>query len=112
MQWAVNLGRKDARSRLAHILCELAIRYGGGRGEPLLKFYLPMVQQQLGDAAALTSVHVNRSLRTLRNEGLVTVRGGVVIIHDWKNLAQAGEFDPTYLVADTFPDRKKRLVFQ
>jgi CRP-like cAMP-binding protein len=112
MQWAVNLGRKDARSRLAHILCELAIRYGGGRGYPLLEFDLPMVQEQLGDAAALTSVHVNRSLKTLRQERLVTVRGGIVQIHDWERLMQAGEFDPTYLVADTFPDRQKRLVFQ
>ena len=112
MQWAVNLGRKDARSRLAHILCELAIRYGGGRGDPHLEFYLPMVQEQLGDAAALTSVHVNRSLRTLRQERLVTVRGGMVEIHNWERLMHAGEFDPTYLVADTFPDRQRRLVFQ
>lgn len=65
-----------------------------------------------GDAAALTSVHVNRSLKTLRQEHLVTVRGGVVKIHDWKNLIHAGEFDPAYLAADTFPVRQKRLIFQ
>ncbi len=112
MQWAINLGRKDARSRLAHILCEMALRYGGGRGEPLLEFDFPVVQEQLGDAAALTSVHVNRSLRALREECLATVRSGVVKIHDWEMLTKVGEFDPTYLIADTIPDRQRRLVFQ
>ena len=53
----------------------------------------------------------NRS-RILRQERLVTVRGGMVKINDWERLMHAGEFDPTYLVADTFPNRQRRLVFQ
>lgn len=112
MQWAVNLGRKDARSRLAHILCEMAIRYGGGRGKPALEYAFPVVQEQLADAVALTSVHVNRCLRGLREERLATLRRGAVQIHDWEGLMKAGEFDPAYLVADTIPDRQKRLAFE
>lgn len=107
MQWVVNVGRRDARTRLAHILCEMAIRSGKDR-EVLREYAFPVTQEQLGDAAALTPVHVNRSLKTLRD--LVTVRSGVVRIHDWAGLAGVGEFDDSYLIADTAPEGQKRLL--
>jgi CRP-like cAMP-binding protein len=107
MQWVVNVGRRDARTRLAHILCEMAIRSGEDR-EILRNYAFPVTQEQLGDAAALTSVHVNRSLKSLSD--LVTVRGGNVQIHDWAKLARVGEFEAAYLVADTAPKRQKRLL--
>ncbi|MBS0479904.1 MAG: Crp/Fnr family transcriptional regulator [Proteobacteria bacterium] len=109
MQWVVNVGRRDARTRLAHILCEMSIRSGRDR-EILLNYQFPATQEQIADAAALTSVHVNRSLKSLRNTGLATVSGGRVEIHDWDGLARAGEFDSTYLVADTIPERQKRML--
>lgn len=109
MQWVINVGRRDARTRIAHVFCEMSIRYGQNR-EVLPKFALPITQEQLGDATALTSVHVNRSLRALRNDGLVTMRRGAVRIEDWDQLAKTGEFDPSYLVADTKPERQKKLL--
>lgn len=109
MQWVVNVGRRDARTRLAHIICEMAIRYGPDR-QPLASFAFPITQEQLGEAAALTGVHVNRVLRTLRETNLAQFQGGRVTIVDWQRLVKLGEFNPAYLVADTRPDRQRRLL--
>ncbi|MCP3732709.1 Crp/Fnr family transcriptional regulator [Sphingomonas sp. MG17] len=107
MQWVVNVGRRDARTRIAHVLCEMAIRIGEDR-QILVEYDLPITQEQLGDAAALTSVHVNRSLKTLTD--LVTIRHGRVRIRDWHALADVGEFEGSYLTADTAPDRQRRYL--
>jgi CRP-like cAMP-binding protein len=107
MQWVVNVGRRDARTRLAHVLCEMALRSSASR-DPALDYPLAVTQEQLGDAAALTSVHVNRTLKSL--VALVLVRSGRVVIHDWTELARVGDFDAAYLLADTIPERQKRLL--
>lgn len=109
MQWVVNVGRRNARTRLAHIFCELAMRFGADRAA-VLDYAFPLTQEQLGDAAALTSVHVNRSLGGLRQEGLVTLKTGSVRIHDWEQLSRIGDFDAAYLIADTGPQRQKSLI--
>jgi CRP-like cAMP-binding protein len=109
MQWVMNVGHRNAQTRLAHILCEMAIRMSGDR-DVLLDYRFPITQEQLGEASGMTSVHVNRTLMTLRAHGLVTLKGGHVRIHDWAALAEVGQFDPTYLVADTKPERQKRLL--
>ena len=96
-QWLVNVGRRNARGRLAHLFCEMAVRYRqiamGGNGY----YELPVGQEQLADALGLTPVHVNRSLKGLREEGLVHFLRGRVDILDWSGLANAAEFDPAYL---------------
>jgi DNA-binding GntR family transcriptional regulator len=57
-----------------------------------------MTQEQLGDATGLTSVHVNRTLKTLEAEGLISRHSPrAVTIADWKVLAAAGDFDSNYL---------------
>lgn len=99
-QWVINVGRRDARTRLAHIFCEMSIRYGDDC-EVSPKYAFPVTQEQLADASALTSVHVNRSLKALRVDELVTFRNGEVRIHDWNELAKTGEFEPSYFIAET-----------
>lgn len=99
MDWIMNVGRRNARARLAHLFCEMSARYAGGQGH-LDNFRFPVTQQQLGDITALTSVHVNRSLRTLREEELVTFQNGRVIVSSWAELVRAGEFDAAYLTGD------------
>lgn len=98
-QWAVNVGRRDAKSRIAHFLCELGIRFEqsglGSRDE----FILEASQNQIGDAVGLTSVHVNRTLKTLKQSDLVAIDGHVVRIMNWPALAGIADFDPTYLQA-------------
>ncbi|MCD2315218.1 Crp/Fnr family transcriptional regulator [Sphingomonas sp. IC-11] len=96
-QWLVNAGRRTARERVAHLLCELALRYWSiGRLENG-QFPMTMTQEQMADALGLTSVHVNRSLKALREDGLVKATRGIVAILDWERLASAAEFEPAYL---------------
>lgn len=96
-QWVVNVGHRDAKTRLAHLICELAVRYRSTKVGDGYVFDLPMTQTHLAEAAGLTAVHVNRTLRSLASEGIATVRGGVVRISDWLRLVRTAEFDPRYL---------------
>jgi CRP-like cAMP-binding protein len=108
-QWVVNVGRRDAKTRMAHLLCELAVRTGDER-TPQLSYPFPVTQAHLGDMTGLTAVHVNRTLMSLRHEGLVSVREREVRIHDWNRLRSVGEFNADYLEADTSADARRRLL--
>jgi CRP-like cAMP-binding protein len=99
-KWVVNVGHKEALPRLAHFLCEMAVRYERiGRGSKK-SFPLPITQVDLGEAIGLTSVHVNRMIRDLRMQSVVEIHGGIVTIHDWGKLCSIGEFDTTYMLLD------------
>ncbi|MET3867938.1 CRP-like cAMP-binding protein [Methylobacterium radiotolerans] len=92
-----SLGRRQALGRVAHLFCELYLRQkavGLARG---LSCPLVPKQSELADALGLTSVHLNRVLRTLRGRGLVTLSGGLLTIEDWDALAEVAEFDQTFL---------------
>ena len=96
-EWTLNVGRRDARTRAAHLLCEFALRLEmAGLGERC-NYELPMTQEQLADALGLTSVHTNRTLMNLGNDGFITRTGRSVQINDWPALMEAGDFDPAYL---------------
>ena len=97
-EWIANVGRRDARTRLAHLFCEFALRLkvaglaDGGRYE------LPMTQEQLADATGLTSVHVNRTIRSLELDGFIDREDPRRIhITDWDRLADIGDFQSEYL---------------
>jgi CRP-like cAMP-binding protein len=99
-EWTLNVGRRDARTRIAHLLCEFAVRLEGleevgMRGH--LRYELPMTQDQIADATGLTAVHVNRTLKSLERDGLITRTKRAVTIGDWQKLVAAGDFDPRYL---------------
>jgi CRP-like cAMP-binding protein len=97
-EWIMNVGRRNARTRLAHLLCEFALRLKlAGLGQDT-NYELPMTQEQLADATGMTSVHVNRSIKALEQEGLIE-RSSARSIHigDWRKLAEAGDFDGNYL---------------
>lgn len=96
-EWMVNVGRRPAVPRLAHLLCEIACRSLDGPLEGELEIEFPVTQQHLAEMVGHTPVHVNRTLKKLREEGLVTFVHGCVTIHDWHRLQQVGEFDPGYL---------------
>ena len=96
-EWTLNVGRRDARTRAAHLLCEFALRLeAAGLGERC-NYDLPMTQDQLADALGLTSVHINRTLKALGEEGLIRRRLRSVEIVDWQRLSKAADFDPAYL---------------
>jgi CRP-like cAMP-binding protein len=93
----VNIGRRDARTRIAHLLCEIALRMevaGLGRST---SYELPITQEQLADSVALTSVHVNRTLMRLEEERLITRTKREVTVIDWERLVSAADFEPRYL---------------
>jgi CRP-like cAMP-binding protein len=97
-EWIANVGRRDARTRVAHLLCEFALRLKvAGLGSET-GYQLPMTQEQLGDTTGLTSVHVNRTIKQLEADGLID-RGTprAISIGDWKRLADVGDFDSQYL---------------
>ena len=96
-EWVVNVGRRDARERIAHILCEFAVRLesrGLGLGNG---FELPMTQEQLADATGLTSVHVNRVLKGLEADGLISRKRRHIYFENWRALQDAGDFTRNYL---------------
>jgi CRP-like cAMP-binding protein len=95
--WIVGIGRRDAVTRLAHLLCEFGLRLeaaGLGNHE---QYELPMTQEELGDSLGLTSVHVNRMLRILADEGLIEREQRAVRIVNWRGLVRRGDFDGNYL---------------
>ena len=96
-EWVVNVGRRDARARIAHILCEFAVRLEARGLTTDHGFELPMTQEQLADATGLTSVHVNRVLKTLETEGLITRQRRHIHFDDWRALQDAGDFSRRYL---------------
>ncbi len=97
--WIVNLGRRDAYERVAHLLCELRQRLANVGLVEGDHFALPLTQEELADALGLTAVHINRVLQRLRREGLITLKGGTLTILDGKGLRRASGFNPNYLHA-------------
>ncbi|MEO6225571.1 MAG: Crp/Fnr family transcriptional regulator [Sphingomicrobium sp.] len=96
-EWILNVARRDAPTRIAHLLCEFGLRLEAlGLGQRS-SYELPMTQDQLADATGLTSVHVNRTLMELEKRGLIVRTVRSVVVSDWPNLKDAGEFDAAYL---------------
>ncbi|WP_085309888.1 Crp/Fnr family transcriptional regulator [Planktotalea arctica] len=93
----VGIGRRDAAERMAHFLLELGARLSlvglGSRAG----YACPLTQYLLADALGLSAVHVNRVLRQLREQGLVTFRDGFVTFDDYDRLVEFADFEMTYL---------------
>lgn len=97
-EWLVNVGSREARSALAHLFCEMAMRMGKVTGENF-SFHFPISQLQLSEATGLSAVHVNRSLGSLRQEGVLRMERGVVQVSDWLALSRVAHFNDRYLAA-------------
>ena len=96
----VDIGRRNALERTAHLLLELGARLklvGLGTKEG---YACPLSQYLLADALGLTAVHINRIMRQLREEGLLTFRSGQVIFDDFERTVKIAEFDTAYLDQD------------
>lgn len=106
-EWVANVGRRDAPTRVAHLLCEFALKLEAVSLGEQLDYELPMTQEQLADATGMTPVHVNRVLKALARDGLIErVTSKSVLIGDWKRLAAAGDFDRAYLHLDAVERRQ------
>ena len=96
-EWVVNVGRRTAYERIAHVLCEMGLRLEAvGLGDRS-RFEFPVTQADLADATGMTTVHCNRTLQEMRSDGLITWTGSEVVIPDWERLQEVGTFSPDYL---------------
>lgn len=96
----VNLGRRSATERMAHFLLELNMRLRLVGLADNAGFACPLSQYLLADALGLSAIHVNRVLRELREEGLVTFQKGRVVFDDYDALVRLSDFDRSYLDHD------------
>ncbi|HEY0113663.1 MAG TPA: Crp/Fnr family transcriptional regulator [Allosphingosinicella sp.] len=96
-EWALSLGRRTAYARVAHLFCELHVRLALVGLAQADGYDFALTQTDLAECLGLTSVHVNRTLKELRENGLLEFRGGRARILDRFGLEAAAEFDPTYL---------------
>jgi CRP-like cAMP-binding protein len=99
-EWVVNVGRRDSRARVAHLLCEFSMRLEAAGLASNHHYELPMTQEQLADAVGLTSVHVNRVLKQLGEDGLISRDKRRIVIEDWSRLRATGDFNERYLHHD------------
>ena len=93
-----SIGRRSAYERLAHVLVELHARLEFGGQTDGDSFVLPLTQEHLADLLGLTSIHINRVLRRMRQEGLVAIEGRVVRLLARDRLMAIADFDPRYLL--------------
>ena len=95
----INIGRRSAVERTSHFFIELAERLSMVGLGTVTEFNCPLSQFVLADALGLTAIHINRVLRQLREEGLLTLHKGVVTIHNLEALKQLAGFQGGYLSA-------------
>jgi CRP-like cAMP-binding protein len=96
-EWVTNLGRREAIARVAHVVCELAVRLQAVNLARNLCFTIPWTQTDLADACGISSVHANRIVQELRRLGLIEWDSKQVTIRDWQALARLGDFSDDYL---------------
>ena len=100
-QWTVCLGRRSARERLAHLICELHARLdavgAASDGANARSFAMPLTQEEIADVLGLTAVHVNRTLQGLRSDGLIQLKDHRLTIPDEGALRRVAGFDGGYL---------------
>lgn len=102
-EWVLSLGRRTALARVAHLFCELHARLQIVGLTDGFTYKLGLTQLDLAECLGLTSIHVNRTLKALRERGLVEFRSGTVSIQDWDALARIAEFDTDYLFLERLP---------
>ena len=95
--WTISLGQRNARERLAHLVCEIAARLKAVGLVSEGSFLCPVTQAEIADMLGVSNVHINRTLQELREDGLIATRGRSIHLPDLARLRQAGGFDPAYL---------------
>jgi len=97
LERVVSLGRRDATRRTAHLLLEFAERLQPGRPSFSVEYECPLTQADLADILGMTAIHINRTLRELREMKFLIFKGGTVCIFDTRPVADFAEFSTTYL---------------
>jgi CRP-like cAMP-binding protein len=95
--WLTRNSVMPAVASLAHFLCEMIIRSGAARADGTVSCSFPLTQPMIAETLGLTPVHVNRTLRVLRERRLADLARGILRVNSLRDLAAAAEFDPLYL---------------
>lgn len=90
------LGRVPAKARIGALLLELRDRMRATDKDIVDTFTLGLTQEEIGDATGLTSVHVNRMLRQLEEEGLIARDNGRITFLDEAALAHSANYVNRY----------------
>lgn len=100
----VNIGRRSAIERTSHFFLEMGkrLQMAGLAREDDYRF--PFSQYLLADALGLTSIHINRVLRELRERNLIELKNRHIIMTDVPGLTELAGFDSDYLDQKLRPD--------
>ena len=96
-EWVMNVGRRPAKERIAHLFCEIGRRLEFAGLATSDGYDFPMTQEQLADATGLTAVHVNRTIKALESEGYIKRERKFMRIPDWEALRTLAGFNELYL---------------
>ncbi|KQP38319.1 Crp/Fnr family transcriptional regulator [Methylobacterium sp. Leaf104] len=96
-EWMTNIGRRSTLGRITHLFCEIYLKLHAVGLARDFTCEMALTQGDIADAIGVSNVHVNRVLQELRGQGLLTLQGQRLVIHDWDALTNRAEFDPAYL---------------
>jgi hypothetical protein len=94
---AAAIGRRSAYARLSHLICEFVARTKAAGISDGKNCDFPLTQTELGDALGLSTVPVNRTLKKLHQDGLITWHSHSLTVRDWERLTEVADFDDDYL---------------
>lgn len=96
-EWEVDLGRRSAFARLAHLILELdrRLRIRGFSHDGSVPF--PLTQEEIADSTGLSVPYVNRILKQMRSEGLIRLGDRALEVREPATLAKAAGFKPDYV---------------
>ncbi len=100
----LRLGQGSAEMRVAYVLTELYLRISALDDDQNMNFHLPLTQQQIGEFAGLSSVHVCRTLRRLSRGGLIDTNDHLnITIKDLDGLVSIAGIELNRLKAEILP---------
>lgn len=68
----------------------------------------PLPHEELGDVPGISNVHAQRVMASLRNDGLISLRGRRIVLPGFERVSAFAQLDPDYLHLDPDPDRLAR----
>lgn len=86
------LGRTSAKARVASFLLDMFDRLRVTDDSITDSFELKLTQEEIGDSIGLTSVHVNRMIRQMEQEALISRSNGRITLLDMERLEDIGHY--------------------
>jgi CRP-like cAMP-binding protein len=99
----VAVGRRGADERVAYFFLELIALQHAGALQDGDRFSFPVTQELIADAIGLSTPHVNRTLRKLRQRRLLALDGQEAEVQDARGLIMMASFDPSHFAARPIP---------